>query len=225
MTAAPPERSVSAVPVPRTACTAPAGPVAEVAGSEIRRLQTGYLADRSEAVAVLARLRRAAGKDVAAVPDLWGILDTGPLYEVPGIRHDAAEAAVYTAATLYALHQQSRRTGMHRTGGDELGAAVRRLMAPDEIDEPVLKRFRQAGSAPALPLLAVRLRGLVLLLRGEDIGLDYAQLAEQLYVWQQPGGRDGVRRSWGRSFHAHRPHRPAGEPSSASAQTDPKDAS
>ncbi|HET6858109.1 MAG TPA: type I-E CRISPR-associated protein Cse2/CasB, partial [Streptomyces sp.] len=100
-------------------------PVAEVVRTEIGRLQSGYLGDRSEAVGALARLRRGAGKDAATIPDLWGMLDTELLHTTPGVRPDEAEAAVFTAVTLYALHQQSRSTGMHRTGGDELGTAVR----------------------------------------------------------------------------------------------------
>ncbi|WP_228992002.1 type I-E CRISPR-associated protein Cse2/CasB [Streptomyces sp. DH8] len=204
---------------------APADPVAEVVRSEIGRLQQGYLSDRSEAVAALARLRRGAGKDTATIPDLWGLLDTELLHTTPGTRPDEAEAAVFTAMTLYALHQQSRSTAMHCTGGDELGAAVRRLMPPGEIDEPVRKRFVRAGSAPTLTVLAARLREITLLLRGEDLSLDYALLAEQLYAWQLPGGRDRVRRSWGRSFHAHRPPKNTDAPARTPEETDQKDAS
>ncbi|MEN8655473.1 type I-E CRISPR-associated protein Cse2/CasB [Streptomyces sp. 21So2-11] len=221
MTTAPTGRRTSAVPAPRTAHTAP---VTEVVRTEISRLQHGYLNDRSDAIGALARLRRGAGKDAATIPDLWGLLDTGLLYATPGVRHDEAEAAVFTALTLYALHQQSRGTAMHHTGGDELGTAVRRLMPPGEFDEPVRKRFVRAGSAPTLPVLAARLRELVPLLRGQDRSLDYALLAEQLYIWQRPGGRDEVRRAWGRSFHAYRPPKSTDDSSRTPAQTDPKDA-
>ncbi|MYX39072.1 MULTISPECIES: type I-E CRISPR-associated protein Cse2/CasB [unclassified Streptomyces] len=178
------------------------GPVGTLAGREIARLQRGYLDDRSDAVAALARLRRAAGKDTASVPDLWGLIDLDPLYADPDLRHDAAANAVDTTLALWSLHQQSRPTGMHRPGGDELGSAVRRLMPVNEIDEPVRKRFVRAGTAPTLALLATRLRDITVLLRREDLALDYALLADQLYHWQQPGGPDRVRRSWGRSFHA-----------------------
>ncbi|SNT32939.1 type I-E CRISPR-associated protein Cse2/CasB [Actinacidiphila glaucinigra] len=178
------------------------GPVGTLAGREIGRLQRGYLDDRSDAVAALARLRRAAGKDTASVPDLWGLIDLDPLYGDPDLRHDAAADAVDTALALWSLHQQSRPTGMHRPGGDELGTAVRRLMPANEIDEPIRKRFVRAGTAPTLAILATRLRDITVLLRREDLALDYALLADQLYQWQQPGGPDRIRRSWGRSFHA-----------------------
>ncbi|MFJ4828760.1 type I-E CRISPR-associated protein Cse2/CasB [Streptomyces sp. NPDC088747] len=189
---------------------------ATVAGSLITGLQNGYLADRPHAVAVLARLRRGAGKEFAQVPDLWGLLDTGALHDasadagrlVDEAELTRAEDAVHVATTLWALHQQSKSTGMHQRGHRDkprgLGAAVRRLMPPDDIAEPVLKRFVRAGNAPDLPALSARLRDIVILLRGADIELDYALLAQELCQWQEPGGRDSVRRSWGRSFHAYR---------------------
>lgn len=191
--------------------------VGQLTGQIIAPLQKGYLGDQSHAVAVLARLRRGAGRDFAQTPDLWGLADTGPLHTAPedGGRPlgetelTCAEDAVHVALTLWALHQQSRRTGMHRPGTrtapQALGTAVRRLMPPGDIDDPVLKRFIRAGTAGDLPGLAQRLREIVVLLRGADIPLDYALLAEQLYRWQEIGGRDDVRRAWGRSFHAYRP--------------------
>lgn len=204
----------------------PLGPVGTVVGKEVKRLQHGYLNGRSADIAALARLRRAAGKDVAAIPDLWGLIDTQALYADPALRHEDAENAVYVAATLWSLHQQSRGSGMHSSGGNELGAAVRRLMPAGEIYEPIRKRFARAGTAPTLPVLAARLREITVLLRGQDISLDYALLADQLYHWQRPGDRDQVRRSWGRSFHVYRPRAasgPTGLQAIPVAGTDPKD--
>ncbi|MFB8440642.1 type I-E CRISPR-associated protein Cse2/CasB [Streptomyces niveus] len=193
--------------------------VGRLTGRLITPLQQGYLKDQSHAVGALARLRRGAGKDFARTPDLWGLYDTGPLHESPdGVRPLGeaelvrAEDAVHVALTLWALHQQSRGTGMHRAGTrtapQALGTAVRRLMPPGDIDEPVRKRFVRAGNAPDLPAVAQRLREIVVLLRGADVPLDYALLAEQLYRWQEPGGPDDVRRAWGLSFHAHVPRPP-----------------
>ncbi|MER5719624.1 type I-E CRISPR-associated protein Cse2/CasB [Streptomyces sp. NPDC002132] len=216
----------------------------QITGEIITPYQRGYLKDQAHAVAALARLRRGAGKRYEQVPDLWGLADTGPLHEKPqgvgrSLSEDEltrAEDAVHVALTLWALHQQSRGTAMHlcdrRDKPTGLGAAVRRLMPKDEIAEPVRKRLVRAGTAPDLSSLAQRLRDLVLLLRGEDIALDYALLAEQLYLWQQPGGQDVVRRAWGRSFHAYRApddeHDPEDSVSNASplsVDTTDKDAS
>lgn len=194
--------------------------VEELAGERIATYQPGYLADQAKAVAALARLRRGAGQKPESCPDLWGLVDTSPLHAV---REDArelsepelerAENALHTALTLWALHQQSRRdAGMHEPGSRGrprgVGAAVRRMMKPDEIDDSLRKRLVRLGTAPDLPTLAQRLRDIVLLLRRERLPLDYALLAGQLYTWQWPDGPDRVRREWGRSFHA----RQVGEP-------------
>ncbi|MEU6241784.1 type I-E CRISPR-associated protein Cse2/CasB [Streptomyces sp. NPDC047024] len=196
--------------------------VADLAAARIKPWQDGCLRDRPRDVAALARLRRGAGRRAADMPDLWGLVDTGPLHEhadgsspLSDLELTRAEDALYTALTLWALHQQSRGTRMHRAHERErpggLGAAVRRLMPADGIDEAVLKRLVRAGTAPDLVILAQRLRDLVVLLRRSDVPLDYGLLAGQLYVWQWPGGREAVRREWGRSFHSRRAAEPSGE--------------
>ncbi|WP_326804605.1 type I-E CRISPR-associated protein Cse2/CasB [Streptomyces sp. NBC_01788] len=216
-----------------TTVTAPVTPrerVARLAAGHIAALQRGYLDDQSHAVASLARLRRGAGREAGQLPDLWALIDTGPLHET---RDDArplserelvrAEDALHVALTLYALHQQSRRSGMHQADRPDrrrgLGAAVRRMMKPGEIDHPVHKRLVRAGTAPDLAVLAQRLRDIVVLLRREDIQLDHALLAGQLYTWQWPGGADTVRREWGRSFHAWHDKPKDGAAASAGSDT------
>ncbi|XXJ55583.1 type I-E CRISPR-associated protein Cse2/CasB [Embleya sp. MST-111070] len=194
------------------------GTVGTTVSDHIGSLQRGYLNDRGDAVAAIARIRRGAGKPFEDVPDLWGMLGTDPLYE-PGKFDEKdterASEAAYITLTLWALHQQSHRTHrMHVPGGHELGAAVRRLMPGTEVDEPIRKRFVRAGSAPHTVALAERLRDIVQLLRREEIPLDYGLLADQLYRWQQPGGRQQIRRAWGTAFHAYQ------KPKAVSATTD-----
>ncbi|MEU9313449.1 type I-E CRISPR-associated protein Cse2/CasB [Streptomyces sp. NPDC048256] len=187
--------------------------VGDLAAAQISRWQEGYLRDSPQDVAVLARLRRGAGRDAGDLPDLWTLVDTAPLHaRRDGVRPLAeeelvrADNALHAALTLWALHQQSRGARMHRSHSRArpagLGAAVRRLMPHDGIDEPVRKRLVRAGTAPDLTALSQRLRDLIVLLRRADVPLDYGLLAGQLYTWQQPGGADTVRREWGRSFHA-----------------------
>ncbi|MEU0133095.1 type I-E CRISPR-associated protein Cse2/CasB [Streptomyces sp. NPDC006296] len=189
------------------------GQVARRAAQILTPLQRGYLADQPPDVAALARLRRGAGRGAGQLPDLWNLIDTGPLHAPPDdarpLRENElvrAEDALHVSLTLWALHQQSRPTGMHQTDRKDhrrgLGTAVRRMMTPGEIDEPLRKRLVRAGTAPDLTSLAQRLRDIVVLLRRADIPLDYALLAGQLYTWQRPGGADAVRREWGSSFHA-----------------------
>ncbi|MFE9679456.1 type I-E CRISPR-associated protein Cse2/CasB [Streptomyces sp. NPDC006259] len=203
--------------------------VGDLATAQITGWQEGYLKDRPRDVAVLARLRRGAGREPGALPDLWTLVDTGslharldevrPLAEAELVR---AENALHTALTLWALHQQSRGVRMHRPHSPQrpagLGAAVRRLMPASDIDEPVRKRLVRAGTAPDLTSLSQRLRDLIVLLRRQDVPLDYGLLAGQLYAWQAPGGGDLVRREWGRSFHSWQP--PAAQPGNSRDSAD-----
>ncbi|MFD4370998.1 type I-E CRISPR-associated protein Cse2/CasB [Streptomyces sp. NPDC058486] len=195
--------------------------VTQLAHQHISRWQRGYLSDDAKAVGALARLRRGAGKPAGLLPDLWDLLgiqglhdarrDDRPLGETELAR---AEDALHTALTLWALHQQSRGAGMHQLHRRErprgIGAAVHRLMPPNDIDDSLRKRLVRAGNAPDLTTLAQRLRDIVTLLRREDVPLDYALLAGQLYQWQWPDGADRVRIAWGRSFHAWQDHRAPG---------------
>ncbi|MBN3933039.1 type I-E CRISPR-associated protein Cse2/CasB [Streptomyces verrucosisporus] len=184
----------------------------EAVDQRITELQSGYLKDRSDAVAALARLRRGVGRPAAALPELWGLGADEAVHQahIQGRltyeQAEQAEEAAHIALSLWSLHQQSHHDQrMHRRHGLELGAAVRRLMPPGELDEPIRKRFVRAATATSPTMLAQRLREIVVLLRREAIPLDYGLLADQLYTWQQrPEGTEKIRRSWGRSFHAHR---------------------
>ncbi|MFI8404945.1 type I-E CRISPR-associated protein Cse2/CasB [Streptomyces sp. NPDC085463] len=216
--------------------------VARLAQEHLGRWQHGYLSDDAKAVGVLARLRRGAGKPAGHLPDLWDLIDTQSLHTArrnnrPFSENELARAedALHAALTLWALHQQSRGTGMHQIHRRErprgLGAAVHRLMPASDIDDSLRKRLVRAGNAPDLTALAQRLRDIVTLLRREDVPLDYALLAKQLYQWQWPGGADRVRIAWGRSFHAWQDHRdrgseqhnPADDPSAALPAATDKD--
>lgn len=198
--------------------------IADVVGGYVSELQKGYLADRSVAVATLAQLRRGAGKLLQDVPELWGICGIERLYGEHGL-HDGrsehirakAENALFLAMTLYALHQQSHTKERMHVPKSELGAAVRRLMPADKIDEPIRRRFVRLGTATNLEALAYRLREVISLLRREAIPLDYALLARQLYEAQLPDGLRQVRQQWGRSFHAYR-----SESSSPSGEDEPE---
>ena len=175
----------------------------ESVGSQVSVLQNGYLKDLSSQVAALAQLRRGAGKAPQDVPELWGMTGTERLFSAGELRNrDAgrAEAAMFLAVTLYALHQQSKADPMHRPG-IELGTAVRRLMTATGDDESVRQRFVRVGLAATPDVLAYRLRELVSLLRRHSVPLDYALLAERLYQAQLPGRMSEVRQKWGLSFH------------------------
>ncbi|MFE7138952.1 type I-E CRISPR-associated protein Cse2/CasB [Streptomyces sp. NPDC057644] len=196
--------------------------VARATGTYIAQVQRQYLDDVPAAVGQLARLRRGAGKRAHQVPDLWGTGGTEELHRLLDgrrgfLRSEYAEEAVFLATTLWALHQQSgREHGMHDRR-QNLGGAVRALIrlkgttSEDEEASPLRKRLVRIGTAESLDSVAVRLREIVLLLRGAREPLDYARLAGQLYRWQHRPDRAGVQREWGREFHlAAVPAVPAG---------------
>ncbi|MEU5885011.1 type I-E CRISPR-associated protein Cse2/CasB [Spirillospora sp. NPDC047279] len=183
--------------------------VTDTAGRFIAELQRGFLSDRSIAVGALAQLRRGAGKLPSQTPELWGITGTDQLLQHELLadsetRAERAEAGHFIAVTLYALHQQSQRSPMHRPKAD-LGEAVRRLMPRGDIEETIRRRFVRLGTAATADILAYRLREIVSLMRGAGVPLDYGRLAGQLYLAQTPDGMHQVRREWGRSFHTYKP--------------------
>ncbi|MFE2032802.1 type I-E CRISPR-associated protein Cse2/CasB [Streptomyces scopuliridis] len=200
-------------PSPSSAYRRAPGPAGRAAGRYISVLQRRYRQDNPAAVADLARLRNGAGRTAHMVQDHWGLGGLEELAEIlmvdgTYVRREQAEEAVYLAVTLWALHQQSVRDGdMHNPKGT-LGGAVRELMrkkngtgSDEELDEPLRKRLVRVGTADSIESVAVRLREIVLLLRGDQVPLDYGRLADQLYRWQSRSERAAVRREWGREFH------------------------
>lgn len=175
--------------------------IATIVGARIGKLQRGYLGDRSDAVAALARLRRGAGKPAGSVLDI--VEYTHAEEFVRGWDDDApsyAENAAHVAMTLYAVHQQSQRKAMH-VPGRRFGTAVRRLAPDIRADGPVARRFAAVGTADSFIELSHHLRGLVQLMRTARVPLDYGQLASDLWRWQMPGRAPQVRLRWGRDFH------------------------
>lgn len=176
--------------------------------SQVNRLQQRYLADHSDAVAALAKLRRAVGKPAGSALDVYEYTFSEKL--VRGWNRDEpsnAETAAHVAITLYAVHQQSRSEGMH-VEGRRLGAALgqlARLSAPeaggDQLNAGVVRRFTAMGTAESFAELCHHLRGLVQLLRTQSIPLDYGLLARDLWLWQFPKHTSKVQFSWGRDFY------------------------
>ena len=163
--------------------------------------------ESGEARAQLAMLRRGVGKKPGDLPELWGLLFAGMPEEFLSTSGEPTreEWAVYTALTLYALHQQGSAANepggcMHKeTQG--LGAAARQLIHNEEDAPRIARRMQMAATANGMAEAAQHLRGLVRLLRGGKIPLDYVQLASDLYTFQFPDGAARVRLKWGQDFY------------------------
>lgn len=165
--------------------------------------------DTAATTATLARLRSNVGAPPGADPSIWAVTVDRVSEDARGDDPTREEVAVHVALTLYAVNQQSRDSGAHRPGIG-LGHAVSRLErarggSPADQDEgkvsPVRRRFDAVVTASSIGELTHHLRGLVTLMRAEDIGLDYGLLADDLVQFQQAGGQDAVRRRWGRQLY------------------------
>jgi len=155
--------------------------------------------------AALAHLRQGAGRVPGEMPQLWGEI----LYQMPEEMYSQSgepsreEWAVYTALTLFALHQQGRDPGadcMHREGVS-LGTAVSGLVHAEQDRERIWKRFVKVVTAGDMIELSYHLRGIVQLLRAEGTALDYAALAKELYLFQTPHAVQRVKLRWGQDFY------------------------
>ena len=155
--------------------------------------------------AVLANLRKGIGLAPGEDPQLWGIfLQNMPeeFYSSSG-KPSRAEWAVYTALTLFALHQQGhdpQKDPMSKTGAS-FGGAVAKLIHSDDEVERILRRFNTAATSADITEAAYHLRTLIQLLRGEGIPVDYPALAKDLYFFQNPEFLPSVRLRWGQDFY------------------------
>ncbi len=183
------------------------GVVGSFVDQRVSSLQERIRAGDSSAVAMMARLRHAAGKPVGSVPDVWPITLAAELVR-PGDGDEPthAEVAVHIALTLYAVHQQSRSDRMHRRGVG-FGRALRALRPVDAETDPIRRRFQAVGTADSLDELVHHARGLVQLLRVAGQPLDYGLLADQLHAWQR-GDEVRVRLVWARDFYRTEPSTP-----------------
>ena len=112
------------------------------------------------------------------------------------------EWAVYTALTMFALHQQGHdfRSEWMNEDGMKFGASVRKLAKDEDELKRIRARFNKIATASDLPELNHHLRGVINLLSGNGIKLDYADLAVDLYNYSYAEGRTKVRLKWGQDF-------------------------
>lgn len=163
--------------------------------------RTEYLYKESPPTrAMLAKLRRGVGKSISSCPEAWGILLEGLDEDLMSRKEGSsyAENAIWTALTLYALHQQGKQ-GQNMSNEDcPFGSAVGKLILPDGTNEQaVRRRFNSVITAKNPSEAAYHARGLVQLLRGKDISFSYPQFAKDLYTLQFEDSRNKVLLRWG----------------------------
>lgn len=179
---------------------------------ESRKRQVyGYVARRVEALlhqrdsgsgrAALAELRRGVGHAPGELPRLWGMfLENLPeeMMNTSGTP-TRAEWAIYTALTLFALHQQGQANAMHQADISLGEAAAQMVEAPDDC-ERIWQRLNVVAVSEDMVSMSYYLRSLIQLLKANGVSLDYAQLAADLYDFQHPEQAAKVRLRWGQSF-------------------------
>ena len=164
----------------------------------------------SAARSILARMRRGVGKHPGSTPELWEMTLDGLPEQFAGkgrmIKPTHGEFAVYTALTLFALHQQGYNANKELMSKNkfDFGRAARRIAENDEDLKRIKRRFDAAVTSESMEEISNHLRGLVQLLRSKKIPMDYPQLAEDLFWFFDVRHRDDVRLKWGRDFYRYR---------------------
>lgn len=169
------------------------------------QLQRG---DGSAGRAALARLRSCDLEGAGADPAVWEVTLGGlPRGATPDA--DRVEAAAHAALVLFALHQRSQERPMHETQvgfGDAIRELARARAQDEDLDSGVVKRLHQVALANDQSARMNHLRGLIALLRDEEIAMDYGRLARDLYWLSDARYRDRVLLSWGRALHSRTIH-------------------
>lgn len=154
--------------------------------------------------AMLANLRRGAGKTPGELPEIWGVfLNSIPedLLSRNG-EPTKGEWAIYIALTMFALHQQGNSGSVHEDG-ISVGKAAAKLMndRSDDERERVLRRFGPAVTANDMYELSHYMRCLIELMRSKNIRLDYVMLAKDIFDYQFSEGKKKVQLRWGQDFY------------------------
>lgn len=170
----------------------------------IESLQQGYLNDSPQARADLAELRKASQDLYVFPPSVWYLVDTPETSRTTSSDHlTANEKAIRGALWLYARHQRGRTTPMHQRGVN-LGEAVSRLAWLEGMDneKAVRRHFDAAVMSTTFSGFFNHLKGLIGQLGSTRaaIAIDYGLLAQDLYRFAIPGGRQKVILSWARGY-------------------------
>lgn len=164
--------------------------------------------DQGAQKAQLAELRRGVGKEPGDMPALWGAFLEGIPEELVSVSGTAspAEWSIYTALTLFALHQQGHDPNtdpMHQKG-NSFGRAVAGIATSEDEEKRILRRFNMIATSTERTETAHHLRGMIQLLGAAGISLDYGALAEDLYWYQFLNSQAKVRLRWGQDFYMNR---------------------
>lgn len=170
--------------------------------TKISHLQRGYLNNESTAVRTLAQLRKATNRAPGTDPELWSVTLEGlpTTQQGHGQQASPAEWASHIALSLYAVHQQGKRSkGMHEPSV-RFGRVIRDLSEHGMSYDSVKRRFDALATASSPLEVQHHLGSLVRILRDADATIDYVRLADDLRRLLIPGNHKAVLLQWGRDF-------------------------
>jgi CRISPR system Cascade subunit CasB len=178
--------------------------------AKISQLQRGYLNNEAMAVRTMAHLRKATNRAPGTDPELWTVTleDLPTAHQGRGHHASAAEWASHISLSLYAVHQQGKKSkGMHEPSV-RFGRVVRGLSDHGMSPEAVKRRFDALATASSPLEVQHHLGALVRILRDADASIDYVRLADDLRRLLIPGLHKPVLLQWGRDFAYSKPPTP-----------------
>lgn len=178
-------------------------------GAYIKK-KLSFLAECPESLsqATLAKLRKGIGMMPGEKPELYGFF----LQDMPEEfwnnegRITNEEWACYLALTLYSLHQQGNSPvlhNMHQKERESLGNALRRLAAAQgdsNAKERMQKKLQMVITSKDMGEFSHHLKGIITLLRGAGIPVNYVELAKDIYYFQFEGSKTKVSLKWGQDY-------------------------
>lgn len=178
--------------------------VFQVAGRLVKRLST--INQTSSGKATLARLRNSLGRSLDQTAEVWpDVFSELPENFLSRTGEPTKEElAIFTSLQLFALHQQGKGEPVATFDRKEnIGQALKSLRKEGD-SKAIDRRFNAMITATTFEELAVHLRHLIKLLRKNTTKVSYAQLADDLF-WYQNGFSDSVKLRWGQSYYSYTP--------------------
>ncbi len=158
----------------------------------------------------LAKLRRGVGHRPEELPELYGLI----LKDMPDVFWNSngkitkTEWSCYIALTLFAWHQQGRDLKtqcMHVSKKHEsIGKAMRTMVTANKdsnAEDRMQKKLQILITSKDITEFAYHLKNIITLMRSEGIGINYSELAKDIYSFQYEDSRNQVSLKWGQDFY------------------------